>query len=316
MHSGIVRASLLCCTIWSFQGPVALRCPGERTSCPRSAMGEFAMSEPLIVTAALNGAEVTREQCPYLPILPEEIAEEARRAREAGATVVHVHGRHPDGTPTQDREVYRRILEAIRSRTDILVQFSTGGAVGMAAEERIQALDLMPDIATLTLGSVNFGSEVFMNALPMVRDFLERFNRLGVPAELEIFDSGMLGTARYLIDKSLIRVPYYFDFVLGVPGGMTASLKNLLFLSESLPAARPWSVAGIGRHQLPMAVGAILQGGHVRVGFEDNIYLRKGEPATSNAQLVERVVKLASEMGRPPATIEQTRSVLGLREAL
>lgn len=268
------------------------------------------MSPPLIITAALNGAEVTKEQCPTLPITAKEIAAEARRARDAGASIVHVHGRTPEGTPTQDRETFRRILEAIRAETDILVQFSTGGAVGMSAEERIEGLDLMPDIATLTLGTVNFGSEVFMNPLPMVLQYVDRFNALGIPAELEIFDSGMLGTARYLLKKELLKVPFYFDFVLGVPGGMEASLRNLLFLRDSLPAERPWSVAGIGRHQLPMATASILEGGHVRVGFEDNIYYRKGELATSNAQLVERVVRLADELARPIANPAEARALL------
>lgn len=268
--------------------------------------------EPLIITAALNGAEVTRQQCPALPISPTEIAAEARRCSQAGASIVHVHGRLADGTPTQDRETYRRILEAIREETDVLVQFSTGGAVGMSAEERIAPLDLKPDIATLTLGTVNFGTDVFLNPMPMVLSYAERFNRLGVPAELEIFDSGMLGAARFLIRKNLLQVPYYFDFVLGVPGGMEASLKNLLFLRDSLPADRPWSVAGIGRHQLPLGLAATLEGGHVRVGFEDNIYYRKGEPATSNAQLVERVARLAEEIGRPIARLPEVRRILGL----
>lgn len=268
--------------------------------------------DPVIVTAALNGAELSREQCPALPLSAEEIAEEARRAREAGAAIVHVHGRREDGTPTQDRETYRRILEAIRERTDVLVQFSTGGAVGMSAEERIEALDLKPDVATLTLGTVNFGSDVFMNPLPMVMNFLERFNRLGIPAEFEIFDAGMLGTARYLLKKDLIKVPYYFDFVLGVPGGMEASIRNLLFLRDSLPSDRPWSVAGIGRAQLELGTASILAGGHVRVGLEDNIYYRKGELASSNAVLVERIVRLAGELGRPLADVGDARRILGL----
>ncbi len=268
--------------------------------------------EPVIVTAALNGAEVTLEQCPHLPVTPEQIAEEARRAREAGASIVHVHGRRPDGTPTQDRDTYRRILEAIRARSDVLVQFSTGGALGMSDAERIEALDLRPEIATLTLGSVNFGRDVFLNSLPTVLSFVELFNRHRVPAELEIFDAGMLGTARYLAAKQLLDVPCYFDFVLGVPGGIEASLKNLLFLRDSLPVDRPWSVAAVGRHQLPMAAAALLEGGHVRVGFEDNIYYRRGEPATSNAQLVERVVRLARELERPVAGPEEARRILGL----
>ncbi len=267
---------------------------------------------PLVITAAVNGAELSREQCSVLPITPEEIAEEARRAREAGASVVHVHGRLADGTPTQDRETYRRILEAIRARTDVLIQFSTGGAVGMSGSERIEALDLQPDIATLTLGSVNFGDEIFTNPSPLVLDFVERFNQLGVPAEFEIFDAGMLGMARFLIARELIRVPFYFDFVLGVAGGMEASLKNLLFLKESLPLEKPWSVAGIGRHQLPLATAAIIEGGHVRVGLEDNIYYRKGELATGNAQLVERVVRLARELGRDLADPSEARQILAI----
>ncbi len=270
------------------------------------------MPAPVVITAALNGAEVTRRQCPALPISPQEIGDEARRAREAGAAIVHVHGRRPDGSPTQDRETYRRILAAIRERTDVLVQFSTGGAVGMSAQERIEALDLRPDIATLTLGTVNFGEDVFLNPLPVVSAYLERFNELELPAELEIFDAGMLGAARFLLQKERIRVPYYYDFVLGVPGGMEASSRNLLFLRDSLPSRKPWSVAAVGRHQLPMATLALIEGGHVRVGFEDNIYYRKGELATSNAQLVERAVRLADELGRPVAGPEEARRLLGL----
>jgi 3-keto-5-aminohexanoate cleavage enzyme len=268
--------------------------------------------EKLIITAAVVGAELTREDTPYLPLTPEEIAEEARRACEAGASLVHLHARDAEGAPTQDREVYREILDRVRERCDAVIQVSTGGAVGMSAEERLQPVVLGPEMASLTAGTVNFGDEVFFNPRKLMVRFAEAMQEHGVKPELEIFDAGMVTNALWLERKGYVAAPLHFDFVLGVPGALPASMKNLLHLVESVPRSATWSVAGIGRHQLPMAAAAALLGGHARVGLEDNIFHRAGELAEGNAPLVERVVRLARELGREVAGPDEARRILGL----
>jgi 3-keto-5-aminohexanoate cleavage enzyme len=273
------------------------------------------LSEEVVITVAGVGAEVTRAQQPSLPLLPREVAEEYRRAHEAGAAIAHIHGRKPDGAPAQDLATFRGYSEAIRERCPIIQQFSTGGAVGMNLEERIAALELKPEMATLTLGTCNFGDDVFENSLPTIRAILDRMRRFGITPELEIFDDGMLSTADMLFAKGLLAVPLHFDFVLGVPGAAAATAENLLHFARSIPTGCTWTVAGIGRRQTAMATLALAMGGHVRVGFEDNIYYRKGELADSNARFVERVVRIAREVGREPATVDQARRILHLPAA-
>jgi 3-keto-5-aminohexanoate cleavage enzyme len=268
--------------------------------------------DKLIITAAVVGAEITREQQPHLPITPVEVAEAAYRCYQAGASICHLHVRNDDGTPTQDRERFRETIAEIRKRCDIIVQVSTGGAVWMTPEERLQPVELKPEMATLTCGTVNFGDDVFWNGPKELERFAAALKEHGVRPEFEIFEAGMITNALALHKKGLVEPPFHFDFVLGVPGALPASPKNLLFLVESLPPGATWSVAGIGRHQLPMATLAIVLGGHVRVGFEDNIYYRKGELATSNAQLVERIVRIAKELDRPIATPDEARAMLGI----
>jgi 3-keto-5-aminohexanoate cleavage enzyme len=268
--------------------------------------------EKLIITAALVGAEITKEQQPNLPVTPDEIAEEALRCYQAGASIIHLHVRRDDGTPTQDRARYQETIAKIKERCDVIVQVSTGGAVGMTAEERLQPVSLSPEMATLTCGTVNFGNDVFWNSPTDLERFAAELKRYGVRPEFEIFEAGMIANAMQLAKKDLVEPPYHFDFVLGVPGAMPANAKNLQLLIDSLPAGATWSVAGIGRHQLPMATLAIVLGGHVRVGFEDNIYYRKGELASSNAALVERVVRIARELDRPIATPDEARRILGI----
>jgi 3-keto-5-aminohexanoate cleavage enzyme len=268
--------------------------------------------EKLIITVALVGAEITKDQQPNLPVTPDEIAEEAFRCYQAGASIIHLHVRFDDGTPTQDKARYQETIAKIKERCDVIVQVSTGGAVGMTADERLQPVSLSPEMATLTCGTVNFGNDVFWNSPADLERFAAELQRYGVRPEFEIFEAGMISNAMQLAKKGLVEPPYHFDFVLGVPGAMPATAKNLQLLIDSLPTGATWSVAGIGRHQLPMATLAIVLGGHVRVGFEDNIYYRKGELATSNAQLVERVVRIARELDRPIATPDEARRVLGI----
>ena len=268
--------------------------------------------DKLIITAAVVGAELTREDTPYLPLTPEEIAEEARRCCEAGAAMVHLHARDAEGRPTQDREVYREIVERVRERCDAVIQVSTGGAVGMSAEERLGPVSLRPEMASLTAGTVNFGEDVFFNPQDLMVRFAGAMKEHGVKPELEIFDAGMVANAVRLEAMGLVSSPLHFDFVLGVPGALPASVKNLLHLVESIPSGSTWTVAGIGRHQLPMATTAVILGGHARVGLEDNIFYSKGVPAEGNAPLVARVVRIARELGRPVAGPDEARALLGL----
>jgi 3-keto-5-aminohexanoate cleavage enzyme len=267
--------------------------------------------QPLIVTVAAVGAELSPEQTPHLPVTPAQLAETAARCRDAGASLIHVHCRNDDGSNTADPARFGAALAAIRARTDIIVQFTTGGAVGMTPLERAAPLAARPEMATLTCGTVNFGDEVFENSFPIMRGILAEMRRFDVLPELEIFDAGHLANARRLEREGLLTFPCHVDFVLGVPGGLDASARNLTYLVDALPPGCTWSVAGIGRAQLEMAMLAIAMGGHVRVGLEDNIYYAKGRLA-SNEDLVARVARIAAEYGRPVATPGQARELLGL----
>jgi len=270
---------------------------------------------PVVITAALVGAETTREQTPYLPISPEEIAQEAKRCRDAGASIVHLHVREPDGKPSQSAALFRETIERIRVLApDLICQTSTGGAVGMDVAERAQPLGLTgagkPDMATLTTGTVNFGDEVFWNPRPLVREIARRMRAAGIVPEIECFDAGMVDEAYALQKEGLLDFPAHFDFVLGVPGALAAKAAAIDFLRSQIPEGSTWTVAGVGRHQLPMAELAIERGGNVRVGLEDNIYVSKGVLAKGSFELVERVVELAKARGRAVATPDQARDLL------
>lgn len=269
--------------------------------------------EKLIITAALTGAEVTQDIQPNLPITAEEIAIEAEKAYEAGASIVHVHAREDDGSPTQDKEFYKEIKEKIEARCPVIFQPSTGGATWHTAEERLQPVELSPEMATLSTGTCNFGEDVFMNTQEYMIKFAKKMQEKGVKPEIEVFEAGMIANAQYLVKKGLIDTPLHFDFVLGVPGAMPASARNLVYMADTVPAGSTWTVAGIGRHETPLAMMAIAMGGHVRVGFEDNIYYKKGELAESNAQLVERIARLAAEAGREVATPDEAREILNIK---
>jgi 3-keto-5-aminohexanoate cleavage enzyme len=267
--------------------------------------------EPLIITVAPVGAELKPEDTPHLPVTPAALAETAARCRAAGASIVHVHCRNDDGTNTHDVARFGAAYDAIRDATDVIVQFSTGGAIGMTPQERAAPLALRPEMATLTCGTVNFGDDVFENSFPVMRAILAQITRNGVRPELEIFDWGHLSNARRLEREGLLTFPQHLDFVLGVPGGLDATVDHLVALVREVPAGCTWSVAGIGRAQLQMAAAAIVMGGHVRVGLEDNIYYSRGRLAT-NDELVARIARVASELGRPVATPDEARALLGL----
>lgn len=266
----------------------------------------------LIITAALTGAEVTREQQPALPISPEEVAQAAWECTQAGAAIVHIHARRPDGSSTQDAAAYRALIDAVRARCDVIVQVSTGGAVGMSSAERLGPVSLRPEMATLSMGSTNFGKDVFINPPDDMAQFLAAMQAHGVRPEFEIFDAGHLATLQRWVQRGTVSLPLHVDLVLGVPGAMPATPQALMYLVSQLPAGATWTVAGIGAGQLQMNALAVALGGHVRVGFEDNIYLRKGERASRNAQFVERIASLGRLLDRPPASPDEARGVLGI----
>ncbi len=268
--------------------------------------------DKLIITAALTGAVTTRDDNPNLPVTPDEISAAAVEACRAGASIIHLHVRDHEGNPTQSEETFRKVMDNIKSQCSAILQVSTGGAVGMSAAERAAPLRLNPEMASLTTGTVNFGDEVFFNSMPLVEELAGMMQERGVKPEVEIFDTGMIATALRLVKKGLLREPLHFDFVMGVPGGMSATIRDLVFLVGSIPSGSTWTVAGIGPHELSLGTAAILMGGHVRVGFEDNIYYEKGVPAESNAQLVERIVRVADIHHRPVASPEEARRILNL----
>lgn len=263
-----------------------------------------------ILTCALCGAETTREHQPNLPITPMELAQSAEEAWKAGASIIHLHVRKSDGTPTMEVEVFKEAHDLIRKKTDAIVQFSTGGAVGMPLEERISPLDLKPEMATLTTGTVNFGDDVFFNPPEFVQAFAGKMKELGIKPEIEVFEAGMIKNALFLVKKGLLTEPLHFDLVMGVPGGIPGGHRELSFLVESLPQGSTWTVAGIGRHETTLGIMALAMGGHVRVGFEDNIYYHKGVLAESNAQLISRMARVAQELGRGVATPDEARNIL------
>lgn len=270
--------------------------------------------QPVIITAAVVGAEVTREQQPYLPVTPQEIITSAVDSYQAGAAVIHLHVRDEQGQPTQDAQIFARVVSGIRARCDVIVQTSTGGAVGMSEQERLQALECRPDMATLTMGSINFGNDVFENRRGMVERFARRMREVGVVPEIGVFDTAMIDEALRLYHMGLVSMPLHVDFTMGAPGSIGADAAHLVHLVRSLPAQSTWSVGAVGPHQLRMGVMALTMGGHVRVGMEDTLYYRYRERrlAQSNAELVERVVRIAGELERPVATVAQARKLLRL----
>lgn len=271
----------------------------------------------VILTAALVGAELTREQTPYLPLTPVEIADAARLAVNAGASVVHLHVRDADGKPTNDVSRFKEVIDTIRGacRPVPILQVSTGGSVGDSFEDRAGPLEAGPDMASLNAGSVNFGDEVFTNPLPFVEFLAQRMGRRGIKPEIEIYDLSHVETAARLIESGEILKPAQFQFVMGVKGALAATEDNLKLLVSRIPPGSTWTVAGIGRHEFPMAELALRMGGHVRIGLEDNIYLETGVLAKGSHELVEKAVELARQHGREPASPAEARKILCLESA-
>ncbi len=270
--------------------------------------------DKLIISACICGAEVTKENNPAVPYTVEEVVREAKSAYDAGAALIHLHVRWDDGTPTQDKGRFQEMVDAIRKECpDVIIQPSTGGAVGMTDLERLQSTEITPtpEMATLDCGTCNFGGdEIFINTDNTIANFGDIMQERGIKPECEVFDKGMIDLALKAAKKGHIKYPIHFDFVLGVQ--MTATVRDLVIMATSIPADSTWTATSIGKNAWGIAAATIAMGGHVRVGFEDNVYMSKGVLAKSNGEMVERVVQMAKLLNREVATPAEAREILGL----
>ncbi len=267
-----------------------------------------------VITCAITGAEVTRKDNPNLPVTPQEIADSAFAAHQAGAAILHLHVREEDGSPTQDLNIFKKTIELVRRKCDMVIEVTTGGAVGMTLEERMQPLQLEPEMASLDCGTMNFGDDCIINTLPMMREAARAMQRLNIRPTLECFDLSHIDGAGQLIKEGLVRPPFHYGFVLNVPGGVRYDAVTLEFFRRRIPADSYWTAMGIGGKANLMAIySAISLGGFMRVGFEDNVYYSRGVLAESNAQLVERAVRIAGECGCQIASSDDVRQMLQLR---
>lgn len=300
------------------------------------------MKEKAIITAAITGSIHTPTMSPYLPITPKQIADEAVRAYEAGAAVCHIHARNPEnGMPVPDTNLIREIITEIKSRCNIVICITTGGGLGMTLEQRVAPVTLFkPELASFNAGSINFAlfhaiprfsgwkydwetkylamSEdfIFPNTFKTMREYCAIFNENGTKPEFEIYDAGMVNNVAFLIEAGHVKKPVYIQFVMGVLGGITPSPENLMFLvdyAKKLIGDFEFSVCVAGRAQFPICTQALLLGGNCRVGLEDNLYLEKGRLAKSNAEQVEKIIRIARELGIEPATPDEARKILGLK---
>lgn len=271
----------------------------------------------VIITAALTGMLPTRDQTPYVPLTEEEIVADALACRAAGAAIVHLHVRDEEGKPDYRAERYGRVIRAIRAQSDLVICASTSARVYQEYEKRSEVLGLegveKPDLASLTTGSFNFPTQASVNAPETIFRLAETMATRGIKPEIEVFDAGMLNYAKYLDRKLDLSKPLYFSLLLGSLGGIPGRPGDLSYLVRDLPTGCVWSATGVGSFQLPINVAALVEGGGVRVGLEDNIYYdhARRELAT-NAGLVERIVRIAGELEREVATPAEARAILGL----
>jgi 3-keto-5-aminohexanoate cleavage enzyme len=276
------------------------------------------MPEPLLVTVAPTGAETTKEDCPQLPTTLEELVTAARDCEAAGAAMVHVHIRDGEHRPTLDLGRLTETVAALHEQTDLVVQLSTGGSVHDPLDHRLRVLDAAPDSCSLTMGTTNFGDDVFSNPWPFVCELYQLSQERRVVPEFELFDLGHVAALQRLLDR--YGLPYggkvHVDFVMGVPGGMPGTAAALVAGVAALPEqVTSWSATGIGRTTLPVMLASLAQGGHLRVGMEDVLTISRGVPVDSNAQLVERAVEAGRLAQRTPMTTGEARVLLGLAAA-
>jgi 3-keto-5-aminohexanoate cleavage enzyme len=283
----------------------------------------MALEDKVIITAALTGVLANRDQCPAIPYTPVEIAEEAKRAYDAGATVVHIHGRTDDGAPSWDLETFRQIKEEVRKRCPIILNFSTGTMDDDISMQAAIIRELKPEIAALNMGTMNYAKYspkrkqfvfdmVFPNTFGKIEQFLDVMNDAGVKPELECFDAGHTNSIWPLYDMGKLKKPTQFSFIMGVLGGLPTSIEALQLQKQTIPADATWEVIGIGKEQWRLVASALVLGGNIRVGLEDNFYLPDGTMASSNGDLVEQAAKLVQLTGRQVAGIDEARRLLSL----
>jgi uncharacterized protein (DUF849 family) len=298
--------------------------------------------ERVIVTAAITGSIHTPTMSPYLSITPQQIADEAVKSYEAGAAVAHIHVRNPEtGQPSSDVELFREVITKVKSKCNIVLCLTTGGGVGMTTEERARVVSTFkPELASFDFGSLNFGifplaerikdfkfpweesylqateDWIFPNTFKALREYGQIFAQNETKAEIEIYDMGMINNLDFMIQRGHFKKPVYLQFVLGVLGGMPATPNSLMMLHNAAREAIGdfvWSVCATGRYQLPMCTMALVMGGNVRVGMEDSLYAGKGVMAKSNADQVEKIVRIARELSLEPATPDEARQILRLK---
>lgn len=265
--------------------------------------------EKLIITVAPTGSIPKKDKTPHVPITPQEITDCALRCEDAGASILHIHVRDEQENPSDDPELFAQVIDKLSDRTNLILQVSTGGRAGSSQESRIKRLKLRTEMASLTTGSVNFPTSAYVNPPNLVEALAKEMMQLNIKPEIEVFDLSMIDNAIRLQSKGLAQEPLHFNFVMGLPGAMSSKIDHLMYCRSCLPEDSTWTVSGIGSAQLPLGVHAILLGGHVRVGLEDNIYFRKGELAT-NKQLVHRMTEMSKNLEREVASADEARNIL------
>jgi uncharacterized protein (DUF849 family) len=284
----------------------------------------MSLEDPVVITCSISGVIASREQCPAIPYTPAEYGEEARRAVEEGASMIHIHARKPDGTPSYEIEDFSAITEAIRGAVDdVIVNYSTG-TVGVPVSKRIEYLRACrPEVAALNMGSMNYAKYsrsrkdfvfkmVFSNPFDEIIELLHEMNVLGIKPEHECFDIGHVGSLEPLIDMSILKAPLHVDCVMGVVGGIPPTPRNLAAMVDNIPAGSHWGVIGISRDQWMLIATALTLGGSIRAGVEDNLYLPSGEMARSNGDLIAQARRMTEDVGRRPATVTEARGLLGI----
>src|SRR5438128_545141 len=288
----------------------------------------MSLDDPVVITCSISGAIAKRAQCPAIPYTPEEYAAEARRAVDEGASQIHIHARTPDGTPSYEIEDFRAITEAIRAEVDdVIINYSTG-AIGVPIEKRLEYLRaLRPDVAALNMSSMNYAKysrrrkdfvfkAVFENSFDTIVEFITEMKQLGVKPEHECFDAGHVANLDPLIDMGLLEPPLQISLVMGVTGGIRPTVRNVTAMSDQIPGGpegeNQWQTIGISRDQWKLLASALVLGGNVRAGVEDNIYLPNGEMARSNGDLVGKARQMAEDVGRRPASVAEARELLGV----
>ncbi len=284
----------------------------------------MSLQDPVVITCAISGVSAHREQCPAIPYTPEEYGAEARRAVEEGASMIHIHARKPDGTPSYEIEDFKAITEAIRGAVDdVIINYSTG-TVGVPVAKRVEYLRACrPEVAALNMGSMNYAKYsrtrkefvfqmVFQNPFEEIIELLVAMNELGIKPEHECFDLGHVGSLEPLIDMGILHAPLHVDCVMGVLGGIPPKPRNLAAMVENIPAGSHWGVIGISRDQWMLIATALTLGGSIRAGVEDNLYLPSGEMARSNGDLIAQARRMTEDVGRRAASVSEARSLLGI----